>query len=279
MNGSPSRPPAGVSLLSRFARRFGLAPIPADAAQNLAELQTAVAALIQVQAENHTRLQTLHEAVEKLEKQLARAGKEQFKANTLAETQQRTFKTTLEQLREAEAYRERELAQLRERLATARGEGRLDVIKSVLPALDGLEAAISSGERLLKAKSPAAAIAQSHHGSRPASILQRLSAAARILFTSPASEAAPAEPVSPEAAEAWLTGITFVHDRLLEVLAAEGVYPIETEDAPFDPHLHAAVETVAATDGVEPGTIVHELRRGYALGETVLRYAEVAVAR
>ncbi len=263
--------------LARLVRRFGLARarVPAGVAEALAELQTTVAALTQVQSQTQTTLIALQETAEKLEKQQARAGKEQFKANALAETQLKNFKTALEQLREAENYRERELAHLREKLATAGDEGRLEIIKSVLPVLDGLDEAIASGERLLKNK----AQISNPKSQTSNSIQQRLSAAAKILFAPPAAEPAPIETLSPEAVAAWLQGLAFVQDRLLAVLAAEGVHPIETEDEPFDPHQHVAIETVAASDGVEPGAIVRELRRGYALGETVLRYAEVVVAR
>jgi molecular chaperone GrpE (heat shock protein) len=40
-----------------------------------------------------------------------------------------------------------------------------------------------------------------------------------------------------------------------------------------------AVETAPASDQVRAGTIVREHRRGYLRGDTVLRYAEVVVAR
>ncbi len=271
--------------LARLARRFGLTPIPANVAESLTELQTTVAALTQVQSQTQTTLITLQEAVEKLEKQQARAGKEQFKANALAEAHLKNFKTTLEQLREAESYREREVERLREKLATTRDEGRLEIIKGVLPVLDGLDEAIASGERLMKSKAQipnpghSPRIARELHAKRPNSIQQRLSAAAKILFAPPAVEPAPIETLSPEAVAAWLQGLSFVQDRLLAVLAAEGVHPIETEAEPFDPHWHVAIETVAASDGLESGAIVRELRRGYALGETALRYAEVVVAR
>ena len=47
---------------------------------------------------------------------------------------------------------------------------------------------------------------------------------------------------------------------------------------PFDPHHHVAVEVVPADETVSPGTVASELRRGYLVGDRVLRYAEVAVA-
>ncbi len=78
---------------------------------------------------------------------------------------------------------------------------------------------------------------------------------------------------------AWLHGVEFVRERLLEVLAAEGVQPIETEGQPFDPDRHHAVEVIAADATLAAGVIAQETRRGYVCGDTVLRYAEVVVAR
>jgi molecular chaperone GrpE (heat shock protein) len=264
--------------LARLARRFGLARdrVPANTAQALAELQTTIASLAQVQSQTQTMLFALQETVEKLEKQQARVGKEQFKANTLAEAHLKNFNTTLEQLHEAENYRQREIAHLHEKLATARDEGRLEIVKGVLPVLDGLDEAIASGERLLKNKSQAA---NAKPQTPDYTFAQRVKAAAKILFGPAAGGATPVAALSPETVAAWLQGLTFVQDRLLAVLAAEGVHPIETEAEPFDPHWHVAIETVAASNGAAPGTIVRELRRGYALGETVLRYAEVVVVR
>lgn len=47
---------------------------------------------------------------------------------------------------------------------------------------------------------------------------------------------------------------------------------------PFDPEWMRAVESVEA-DGVPPGAVAEEVRPGYVLGDTVLRPADVRVAR
>lgn len=291
---------AGHSLLTRLARRLGLAPIPADAAEQLAELQTTVAALTRAQADSQRALSALHETVEKTEKQLARLGKEQFKANLLAETQRQNTKELLDQIREAEKQHERELAQLRERLSRARAEGRLDIIKSILPVMDGLDEALASGERLLASPfhapaPPSTALHSAQYAPRVSHLTlgQRLRAALSWLFAPSEAEPRPAlraEALPPEgglwpfqprdAVASWLQGLGFVQDRLLSILAAEGVYPMETEDETFDPHQHVAVESAPATGGLAPGRIVRELRRGYRRDDgAVLRYAEVVVAR
>jgi molecular chaperone GrpE len=82
-----------------------------------------------------------------------------------------------------------------------------------------------------------------------------------------------------EAYAAWLKGLELVRERLLETLAREGVEPLEAIGQPFDPHCHVALDTVPAQGDVLPGAVVSELRRGYAVGDRVLRYAEVVVAR
>jgi molecular chaperone GrpE (heat shock protein) len=225
-------------------------------------------------------MKTLRETMEKTEKQLARLGKEQFKANLLAETQRQNVKELLDEIHEAEKHHERELAQLRERLSRARAEGRLEIIKSALPVLDGLDEALASGERLLKS-SPPGRSNPALHTPRP-TFRQRLSAALWLLFARSESEphpARPAETLPREAVASWLQGLSFVQDRLLSILAAEGIYPIDAEGEQFDPHQHVAVESAPVTGGLAPGSIVRELRRGYRLGDgAVLRYAEVVVA-
>ncbi|NJN65246.1 MAG: nucleotide exchange factor GrpE [Chloroflexaceae bacterium] len=82
-----------------------------------------------------------------------------------------------------------------------------------------------------------------------------------------------------QAMEAWVEGLTFVVQRLLNILAAEEVYPIEAEGQPFDPQLHMAIDTVPASGEVADGVVAAELRRGYLLAGRVLRHAEVIVAR
>jgi len=279
----------GQNLLSRLGRLLGISPIPADVAEEMAALRAEVGALAQSQVEHQDRAAALREAIEKLEKQVARAGKEQFKTNALAEVQQQSVKSVLEQLREANAYRERELAQLRERLVGARAEGRTELIHRLLPVLDGLDEALNAGRRLLHddALQQSDALAEAHRG---LPFRQRLSGAWALLagrlpdesqsgFHSAPSGLPTRTQAGDEAVRAWLEGLEFVRDRLLDVLSAEGVRPIETEGEIFDPHLHVAVEAAPATDGVPAGSIVQEARRGYLAGDTVLRYAEVVVAR
>lgn len=57
-----------------------------------------------------------------------------------------------------------------------------------------------------------------------------------------------------------------------------GLSRMDVLGQPFDPEWMRAVESVEA-DGVPPGAVAEEVRPGYVLGDTVLRPADVRVAR
>src|SRR5207249_2898622 len=73
-----------------------------------------------------------------------------------------------------------------------------------------------------------------------------------------------------------VAGIRITHRHALEVLAKIGVTQMETVGQKFDPRYHEAVDVVASVEsGVEPGTIVSEMQRGYFVNGDVLRHAKV----
>jgi len=76
----------------------------------------------------------------------------------------------------------------------------------------------------------------------------------------------------------WLDGMRIVYGRVLELLKKWDVRQMASIGEIFDPHLHVAVE-VAHTSECPENTIVAEQRKGYLLGNEVLRYAEVIVAK
>jgi molecular chaperone GrpE len=80
-------------------------------------------------------------------------------------------------------------------------------------------------------------------------------------------------------AEALLQGVEMVRRQFLGKLDAFGVKPIDSTDARFDPQLHEAVSTVPAASADQDGLVVGVVRRGYRIGEDVLRPAAVAVAK
>src|SRR5262245_4396152 len=79
-------------------------------------------------------------------------------------------------------------------------------------------------------------------------------------------------------ADAVRRGVELIHKQLLEILRKRGVKPIEALGADFDPHFHNAVAHESA-DGRRDGEVIEEFRRGYMLGERLLRPAMVKVAK
>jgi molecular chaperone GrpE len=86
-------------------------------------------------------------------------------------------------------------------------------------------------------------------------------------------ESAPAE-----VDDAWLKGIKLTLQQLDELLASQGVSPIESVGQPFDPSLHEAIGHEESNEQPED-TVVSEVRRGYRLNDRVVRPALVRVAR
>jgi molecular chaperone GrpE len=75
----------------------------------------------------------------------------------------------------------------------------------------------------------------------------------------------------------YRAGIELIYKQVAEVLRKKGVTAIEAKGADFDPHIHQAVATEVSTSHRD-NEVIEELRRGYRLGERLLRPAMVKVA-
>lgn len=75
----------------------------------------------------------------------------------------------------------------------------------------------------------------------------------------------------------WAAGIVLIHRKLRSQLEEMGVTEIEALGEAFDPELHDAVMRRKEADA-ESGTIVEVVRKGYVMGDRVLRPAMVIVA-
>jgi molecular chaperone GrpE len=73
-------------------------------------------------------------------------------------------------------------------------------------------------------------------------------------------------------------GLQLLHRKLLGLLEAQGVTPLQSLGETFNPELHDAIGTVKSED-VEPGAVADEVQRGYRWGDDLLRPARVRVAR
>jgi molecular chaperone GrpE len=72
-------------------------------------------------------------------------------------------------------------------------------------------------------------------------------------------------------------GVAATDRQFMTALREAGAEPVDSVGQPFDPSIHEAVAT-SPSDSVEPGTVVRELRRGWRLGDELLRPAQVVVA-
>lgn len=74
-------------------------------------------------------------------------------------------------------------------------------------------------------------------------------------------------------------GFQMVVGEFLRLLKAEGLEPLKTQGALFDPHLHEAIEQVATDNDEENNRILAELQKGYLLNGKLLRPARVKVGK
>ena len=73
-------------------------------------------------------------------------------------------------------------------------------------------------------------------------------------------------------------GVELIHTKLHDLLRKQGVRPIEAIGADFDPNLHQAV-VHESSPGQREGEVIGEMRRGYTIGDRLLRAAMVKVAK
>jgi len=78
--------------------------------------------------------------------------------------------------------------------------------------------------------------------------------------------------------DSYRRGVELIHKQMTDLLRKRGVKPIEAVGTQFDPRYHEAVMQEVSEDHRE-GEVMAELRRGYTLGDRLLRPAVVKVAK
>jgi molecular chaperone GrpE len=78
--------------------------------------------------------------------------------------------------------------------------------------------------------------------------------------------------------EAFRAGVEMIAQKLIGLLKARGVTPMESEGRPFDVDQHDAL-LHAEREGVPPGVVLEEYEKGYWLNGQVLRHAKVVVSK
>ena len=76
---------------------------------------------------------------------------------------------------------------------------------------------------------------------------------------------------------AFVEGFQLICSQLRAALEKVGVRAIDADGAAFDPHVHEAI-THLPSDDVPEGHVVVQTRRGYQLGDKLLRAAQVVVS-
>lgn len=74
-----------------------------------------------------------------------------------------------------------------------------------------------------------------------------------------------------------MDGVAMIREQFLQLLEQRAIRPLDAAGKMFDPVYHDAVARVATTDHPE-GSVIEEVQRGYAIGDTVLRPSKVVVA-
>jgi molecular chaperone GrpE len=82
---------------------------------------------------------------------------------------------------------------------------------------------------------------------------------------------------SDDSAAGYRKGVELIHSKLHDLLRRHRVRPIESLGTDFDPNIHQAV-IQEVSPGHRDGEVIGELRRGYMMGERLLRPAMVKVA-
>jgi molecular chaperone GrpE len=79
-------------------------------------------------------------------------------------------------------------------------------------------------------------------------------------------------------ADSFRRGVELIHKQMTDLLRKRGVKSIEAVGTQFDPRYHEAVIQEVSSEHRE-GEVMAELRRGYTLGDRLLRPTTVKVAK
>lgn len=74
-------------------------------------------------------------------------------------------------------------------------------------------------------------------------------------------------------------GFNLIHDKLLKILAADGLEAMNAKGETFDADKHEAITQIPVEDESQKGKVVDVIERGYNLNGSVLRYAKVVVGQ
>lgn len=79
--------------------------------------------------------------------------------------------------------------------------------------------------------------------------------------------------------EAVREGVRLIYTKFVDYLQKQGVKAIETKDTPFNEELHEAIATFPAPSEEQKGLVIDCVKKGYTLGDKVMRHAHVVVGQ
>lgn len=79
--------------------------------------------------------------------------------------------------------------------------------------------------------------------------------------------------------DALREGMKLIYAKFVDYLNKQGVKAIETSEAPFDEELHEAIATFPAPSEELKGRVIDCVKKGYTLGDKVIRHASVVVGQ
>lgn len=80
-------------------------------------------------------------------------------------------------------------------------------------------------------------------------------------------------------ASAVKEGMQLIYNKLIKYLVSNGVRPIESTGAQFDPDMHEAIAMIPAPSEDLRGKVIDTVEKGYTLNDKVIRHAKVAVGQ
>jgi molecular chaperone GrpE len=202
------------------------------------------------------------EAFDDLRQEIRRLGRELFKTNRTAESNQESFGEALAEIRQLSAIVAQIPQQSAEAIAEARFEAKAALCRDLLRLADSAEAGLTAADELV------ARLEQQ----------TRQSATGLVFRFQQVRQLRESLVGSVSAIKQWRDGQRLLVERVQAILTAAGARPVEVLGRNFDPTLHRAVSAESRRD-VSPGTIIGEELRGYTLEGRILRYAEVIVAK
>ena len=72
-------------------------------------------------------------------------------------------------------------------------------------------------------------------------------------------------------------GFRIIEQKMISILAAQGLKPMDVKGQAFDPELHEAITKAPAPSPDLKGKVIDVIENGYTINDKVIRYAKVVV--